>query len=94
VTLIDKVTRPTLKSDAKKVVRQIEGIGTVRNQIRVLPFSASDDRLRLSLYRAIYGNSSTSAAGYPLRSSDSHPRLERTRDHGCGCGEFLAEIDG
>jgi|SRR5580704_125963 hyperosmotically inducible protein len=57
VTLIGKVTRPTLKSDAEKVVRQIEGIGTVRNQIQVLPFSASDDRLRLSLYRAIYGNS-------------------------------------
>jgi hyperosmotically inducible protein len=56
VTLMGKVTRPTLKSDAENVVKEIEGVTTVNNQIEVLPLSPNDDRLRLSLYRAIYGN--------------------------------------
>src|ERR1700722_10339637 len=55
VTLMGEVTRPTLKSDAENVVKRIEGIRTVNNQIEVLPLSPNDDRLRLSLYRAIYG---------------------------------------
>jgi hyperosmotically inducible protein len=56
VTLIGHVTRPTLKSDAENVVKQIEGIEKVNNQIEVLPLSPNDDRLRLALYRAIYGH--------------------------------------
>lgn len=57
VTLMGKVTRPTLKSSAENVVKNIEGVTTVNNQIEVLPLSSNDDRLRLSLYRAIYGHS-------------------------------------
>jgi hyperosmotically inducible protein len=56
VTLMGKVTRPTLKSSAENVVKRIEGIKTVNNQIEVLPLSPNDDRLRASLYQAIYGN--------------------------------------
>lgn len=37
VTLIGQVTRPTLKSDAENVVKQIEGVEHVANQIEVLP---------------------------------------------------------
>jgi len=55
VTLIGQVTRPTLKSDAENVVKRIEGVEKVDNQIEVLPVSPMDDRLRLRLYRAIYG---------------------------------------
>jgi hyperosmotically inducible protein len=55
VTLLGSVTRPTLKSDAEKVVKGIEGVEKVDNQIEVLPPSPMDDRLRLQLYRAIYG---------------------------------------
>jgi hyperosmotically inducible protein len=54
VTLIGQVTRPTLKSDAEKVVKDIEGVEKVVNQIEVLPLSPNDDRLRLATYRAIY----------------------------------------
>ena len=57
VTLMGKVTRPTLKSDAENVVKRIEGVEKVTNQIEVLPLSTNDDRLRLALYRAIYGHS-------------------------------------
>lgn len=54
VTLLGQVTRPTLKSAAERVVRDIEGVEGVDNQIVVLPPSPNDDRLRLALYRAIY----------------------------------------
>jgi hyperosmotically inducible periplasmic protein len=55
VTLIGQVTRPTLKSDAENVVKRIEGVEHVDNQIEVLPLSPNDDRIRRALYRAIYG---------------------------------------
>jgi hyperosmotically inducible periplasmic protein len=55
VTLMGQVTRPTLKSDAEAAVKTIEGVEKIDNQIEVLPPSPMDDRLRLALYRAIYG---------------------------------------
>lgn len=55
VTLMGQVTRPTLKSDAERVVKGIEGVDKVDNQIEVLPPSSMDDQLRRRLYRAIYG---------------------------------------
>jgi hyperosmotically inducible periplasmic protein len=55
VTLLGQVTRPTLKSDAENVVKRIEGVEHVDNQIEVLPLSPNDDRIRRQLYRAIYG---------------------------------------
>jgi len=55
VTLAGQVTRPTLKTDAERVVKRIGGVAQVDNQIEVLPPSHHDDRLRRSLYRAIYG---------------------------------------
>lgn len=54
VTLLGQVTRPTLKSDAGKVVQDIEGVERVVNQIEVLPLSPMDDRIRLATYRAVY----------------------------------------
>ena len=55
VTLLGQVVRPSLKSDAENAVKHIEGVDKVDNQIEVLPTSPMDDRLRLELYRAIYG---------------------------------------
>jgi hyperosmotically inducible protein len=56
VTLLGQVTRPTLKSDAERVVRDIEGVQKVTNNIEVLPVSPNDDRIRRDAYRAIYGH--------------------------------------
>lgn len=56
VTLMGQVTRPTLKSSAENVVKKIEGVERVDNQIEVLPLSNNDDRIRLATYRAIYGS--------------------------------------
>jgi hyperosmotically inducible protein len=55
VTLLGQVVRPTLKSDAENVIKHIEGVEKVDNQIEILPPSPMDDGLRIRLYRAIYG---------------------------------------
>jgi hyperosmotically inducible protein len=55
VTLLGQVTRPVLKSDAEAVVKRIEGVGSVKNDIEVLPLSLMDDQLRRAEFRAIYG---------------------------------------
>ena len=56
VTLLGQVARPVLKSDAENVVKHIEGVEKVVNNIEVLPTSIEDDRIRRAAYRAIYGN--------------------------------------
>jgi len=55
VTLGGQVTRPSLKSSAEAVVKRVEGVEKVDNQIEVLPPSPMDDRLRIRLFRSIYG---------------------------------------
>lgn len=54
VTLYGQVSRPTLKSDAKRVVEKVAGVEEVVNKIEVLPLSGFDNRIRLATYRAIY----------------------------------------
>lgn len=56
VTLMGQATRPTLKSDAENVVKRIEGVEHVKNEIEVLPVSPNDDRIRRAVYRAIYSD--------------------------------------
>ncbi len=56
VTLLGQVIRPTLKDDAERAVKRIEGVTKVVNNIEVLPTSFNDDRIRRATYRAIYGN--------------------------------------
>lgn len=58
VILSGEVTRPVLKSDAANVVKRIEGVREVTNNIRVLPPSQFDDAIRLREYRAIFGRDS------------------------------------
>jgi hyperosmotically inducible protein len=55
VRLYGQVTRPTLKNDAENVVKGIEGVTRVDNQIEVLPLSSMDDRIRIATYRTIFG---------------------------------------
>src|SRR5499433_3974266 len=58
VILMGQVVRPTLKSDAEAVVKSIEGVAGVKNEIEVLPTSPMDDQSRRALYRAIYSDAS------------------------------------
>jgi hyperosmotically inducible protein len=55
VTLLGKVTRPTLKDDAARSIKNIEGVEHVNNRIEVLPVSFFDDGLRRDVFRAVYG---------------------------------------
>lgn len=66
VTLSGQVVRPTLKSGAENVVKSIEGVEKVTNNIEVLPLSPNDDRLRVAVYRAIYGHAALQR--YSIRS--------------------------
>ena len=63
VTLLGQVSRPTLKSDAENVVKRIEGVEKVSNEIEVLPLSSNDGRIRLAVYRAIYSQSALQRYG-------------------------------
>ncbi|HMG02892.1 MAG TPA: BON domain-containing protein [Edaphobacter sp.] len=47
-------SRPTLKDDAGRVVKDIPGIAGVDNEIKVLPLSPNDDRIRAAVYNRIY----------------------------------------
>jgi len=55
VTLTGEVTDPVVKSDAGNVVKKVEGVEHVDNQIKVLPVSFFDEGLRVRLFRTIYG---------------------------------------
>lgn len=56
VTLMGEVVNPTLKSDAENAVKHVEGVEKVINNIKVLPVSPNDDKIRRAEYRAIYGD--------------------------------------
>jgi hyperosmotically inducible periplasmic protein len=54
VTLTGQVKNAVLKDSAEKVVKDIEGVKEVNNEIEVLPPSPSDDRIRHDVARAIF----------------------------------------
>jgi hyperosmotically inducible protein len=54
VVLTGEVTRPIVKSDAENVIRHIEGVEKVVNDVEVLPLSPFDDSIRVASYRAIF----------------------------------------
>jgi hyperosmotically inducible protein len=66
VTLSGQVIRPTLKTDAERVVKAIEGVEKVDNQIEVLPVSPNDNRIRIRAFRAIYGYSALQRYALPV----------------------------
>ena len=55
VTLEGQVRNATLKPDAANVVKRIEGVTKVVNNIEVLPLSPMDDQIRRQTYRAVFG---------------------------------------
>ncbi|WP_321477662.1 BON domain-containing protein [uncultured Paludibaculum sp.] len=54
VVLKGFASRPILKDSAEKVVRKVEGVTDVVNEIKVLSLSPNDDRIRARVYAAIY----------------------------------------
>jgi hyperosmotically inducible periplasmic protein len=54
VILSGQASRPVLQSSAGNVVKKIEGVTSVQNDIEVLPLSPSDDKIRAGVYASIY----------------------------------------
>ena len=55
VTLSGDVTRPIVKQDAERSVKRLPGVTQVIDNIRVLPVSTFDNRIRAAEYRSIFG---------------------------------------
>jgi hyperosmotically inducible protein len=64
VILEGQVTNPEVKSEAVAVVKKISGVSDVQDNIKVLPLSNDDDRIRRAAYRAIYGDPQLSKYGF------------------------------
>lgn len=56
VILSGQVIKDSVKQNAERAVRRLNGVESVINHIEVLPSSRRDDALRMNLYRAIYEN--------------------------------------
>jgi len=56
LTINGYVTQPFMKGDLEKILSRVKGVAVLQNNLEVLPNSQFDDRLRLQLARAIYGN--------------------------------------
>jgi hyperosmotically inducible periplasmic protein len=65
VELFGAVTQPIKKSDIEHLVKAIPGVTSITDNIKVLPLSPMDDRLRQEVARAIFRDPSLSryAAG-------------------------------
>jgi hyperosmotically inducible protein len=87
VTLMGQVVKPVTKDDAGNVVKHIEGVEAVDNQIEVLPPSPMDDGIRRAEFRAIYGYPSLSRYSYGVLSpihiiaKNGHVTLEGVVDN-------------
>jgi hyperosmotically inducible protein len=64
VILEGQVTNPELKSEAIASVKKIHGVTEVQDNIKTLPLSNDDDRIRRAAYRSIYGDPLLSRYGF------------------------------
>jgi len=51
-----QVTQPFKKTDMGNILERVKGVAVLENNLEVLPTSMFDDRLRLQVSRAIYGD--------------------------------------
>ena len=56
LTVSGQVTLPFKKTDMGRLLERVKGVAEVQNNLEVLPVSSFDDRLRLQVARAIYGD--------------------------------------
>ncbi len=56
VDLSGAVSQPFKKADIERLVKRVPGVTSVSDQLKVLPLSDFDNRLRLQVARAIYGD--------------------------------------
>lgn len=63
VFLSGQVLRESVKALAERVVKKLDGVQSVVNEIEVLPSSRWDDAIRMNVYRAIYESESLEQYG-------------------------------
>src|SRR5688500_5902859 len=56
VELLGAVNQPFKKADMERLAKNLPGVTSIKNEIKVLPLSPFDDTLRLQVARAIYGD--------------------------------------
>ena len=56
LTVSGQVTQPFKKTDMGRLLERVKGVAVLENNLEVLPLSTFDDRLRLQVARAIYGD--------------------------------------
>ena len=64
VILEGEVTNPVLKDEAVAAVKSVPGVTGIQDNIKVLPLSNDDDRIRRAAYRSIYGDPQLSKYGF------------------------------
>lgn len=64
VVLQGEVTNPEAKSEAIATVKNVPGVTDVQDNIKVLPLSNEDDRIRRAAYRLIYGDPQLTKYGF------------------------------
>jgi hyperosmotically inducible periplasmic protein len=69
VRLLGHTIRPTLKDDAERRVKGIEGVERVINEMEILPASPGDDRIRLAIARNIYRTDALERYGFQTNPS-------------------------
>lgn len=47
-------SRPELKSEVERALRQIQGVESVEDRMEILPLSPNDNRIRIAVYNRIY----------------------------------------
>ncbi len=77
VILSGQTIDPTIKSGAGRVVKRVEGVTNVINNIEVLPLSPFDYRIRRAEFRAIYSQPALSR--YALQAGVNRFDFERLR---------------
>lgn len=64
VVLEGAVTQPYKKSDLSKIIQKVPGVTSVTNDLKVLPLSSMDDRLRMQVATAIYRDPNLSTLAF------------------------------
>ncbi len=77
VYLIGAVSQPYKKSDIERLVRSVPGVTSINDEIKVLPLSNQDDRLRIQVANAIYRD--PVFTGYAI---EAHPPIHIIVDNG------------
>lgn len=78
VTLRGWVVQPTTKAEAEARVKGIEGVEQLNSEIKVLPLSPNDDRLRRAIYASLF-SSNSSLFRYAL---GANPSIHIIVEHG------------